>query len=46
MNKDYGLFFDFIETFSPIGFNGFDSNHPLIRLTSDLIYSLKEQGLL
>lgn len=30
-NQDYKLFHGFIETFSPIGFNGIDSNHPLVR---------------
>ena len=29
-NQDYGLFFSFIETFSPIGFNGIDIDHPLV----------------
>lgn len=29
-NQDYKLFHNFIETFSPIGFNGIDSNDPLV----------------
>ena len=29
-NQDYKLFHDFIETFLSIGFDGIDSNHPLV----------------
>jgi DNA-binding CsgD family transcriptional regulator len=29
-NQDYKLFHSFIETFLPIGFNGIDTNHPLV----------------
>ncbi len=29
-SQDYKLFHSFIETFLPIGFNGIDSNHPLV----------------
>ena len=28
--QDYSLFHNFVETFSPIGFNGIDDNHPLV----------------
>ena len=29
-NQDYSLFFQFIETFSPVGFSGIDPRHPLM----------------
>jgi DNA-binding CsgD family transcriptional regulator len=29
-NQDYSVFYQFTETFSQIGFNGIDTNHPLV----------------
>jgi DNA-binding CsgD family transcriptional regulator len=29
--QDYSLFFEFIDTFSPIGFTGIDTDHPLVQ---------------
>ncbi len=30
LNQKYTLFFDFIKTFSPVGFKGIDRDHPLV----------------